>query len=244
MGVHSALYSQLSSRRSTQLTTVNPAHNGQSTVPTTAYSAHYSLQSPLQLMALHLMMPNTTFGAHYSLWCPLQIAVVTSACGGHFSSWLSLQLAGDNSAYEGQITLRPSTQIEGEEVENTRNAASFSSKNYELVGEEGRKRERRNYRKETRVLLCYDKYSEVLVMKNKREMENKRYQSDQSDKMWMKLTTLDVETISDKSQDGQGKTSSAHSGTLVEDKPAKLRIRSRKAAQRTETRSGTQLSKE
>ncbi|KZV29851.1 hypothetical protein F511_42551 [Dorcoceras hygrometricum] len=109
-----------------------------------------------------------------------------------------------------------------EEVENTRNAASFSSENYELVGEEGRKRERRNYRKETRVLLCYDKYSEVLVMKNKREMENKRYQSDQSDKIWTKLTMFDVETRSEQSQAGQGKTSSAHSGTLVEDKPAKV----------------------
>ncbi|KZV51441.1 hypothetical protein F511_35286 [Dorcoceras hygrometricum] len=36
------------------------------------------------------------------------------------------------------------------------------------------------------------------------------------------LTTLDVETRSEQSQAGQGKTSSEHSGALVEDRPAKV----------------------
>ncbi|KZV46312.1 hypothetical protein F511_21394 [Dorcoceras hygrometricum] len=49
----------------------------------------------------------------------------------------------------------------------------------------------------------------------------KEIQLDQSDKIWTKLTTLDVETRSEQSQAGQGKTSSEYSGTLVKDNSAK-----------------------
>ncbi|KZV20684.1 hypothetical protein F511_09661 [Dorcoceras hygrometricum] len=44
---------------------------------------------------------------------------------------------------------------------------------------------------------------------------HKRDQSDKSDKIWTKLTTLDKETRSEQSQAGQGKTSSENSGQTI-----------------------------